>query len=369
MAEKRSGISRDLLIHPGETIRDLIVERDIAQKELARRIGISEAFLSDVINGKKDISKGLAKGLEYAFGVSSSFWLNLQANYDAELLEVDEQETITEDEKKILKTLRGVVGYLKTTKAIPDGITKEETVLALRRIFGISNLRNLKTLVPDGAFRMSKKISPVPEVMGAWLCICKRFESNTVMEQSFIKERTDELVSELKSIMIKNPHNLEKQLTDLLGKYGIAFALMPNFKGAPVQGYISKKQDNTYQMILTLRGSYADIFWFSLMHELGHIVNGDLSKSSVFMDADCPADELKEQRADQFASEALLREEDYRIFIDEKDYENITEIKTFARSQGVPPYIVIGRLQKEGKIPYSYFSNYKLQYKWGEISV
>ena len=101
MAVKNRGISPDLLIHPGETISDLLKERGITQKELAQRAGVSEAFLSDVIHGKKDISKGLAMGLEYAFGVPGSFWLNLQANYDAELLNLQEEESVEEEEKGV----------------------------------------------------------------------------------------------------------------------------------------------------------------------------------------------------------------------------------------------------------------------------
>ncbi len=54
--------------------------------DLAQKTGISEELLSDVIHGRKAISENLAMGLEYAFGVSKSFWLNLQANYDAEYL-------------------------------------------------------------------------------------------------------------------------------------------------------------------------------------------------------------------------------------------------------------------------------------------
>jgi addiction module HigA family antidote len=89
MAEKRRVISPDLVIHPGETIYDLLQDRGITQKELALRAGVSESFLSDVIHGKKDISKSLALGLQYVFDVPSSFWLNLQANYDAEILALD----------------------------------------------------------------------------------------------------------------------------------------------------------------------------------------------------------------------------------------------------------------------------------------
>ena len=74
------------LIHPGEIISDILEERNLTQKELAQRAGVSETFLSEVIHGKKDISKGLAAGLECALEVPHSFWLNLQANYDAKMI-------------------------------------------------------------------------------------------------------------------------------------------------------------------------------------------------------------------------------------------------------------------------------------------
>ena len=74
------------LIHPGETISDILEERNLTQKELAQRAGVSETFLNEVIHGKKDISKELAMGLECELEVPHSFWLNLQANYDAEMI-------------------------------------------------------------------------------------------------------------------------------------------------------------------------------------------------------------------------------------------------------------------------------------------
>ena len=70
------------LIHPGEIISDI----NLTQKELAQRAEVSETFLSEVIHGKKDISKELAMGLECALEVPRSFWLNLQANYDAKMI-------------------------------------------------------------------------------------------------------------------------------------------------------------------------------------------------------------------------------------------------------------------------------------------
>ena len=74
MAEKKTGISHNLIIHPGETIADVLEERGITQAELSSRAGVSSAYVSNVIAGKKGISVNFARGLEYALGVPKSFW-------------------------------------------------------------------------------------------------------------------------------------------------------------------------------------------------------------------------------------------------------------------------------------------------------
>ena len=41
MAAKRIGISLDLIIHPGETIADILEDRNITRAELAAATGVS----------------------------------------------------------------------------------------------------------------------------------------------------------------------------------------------------------------------------------------------------------------------------------------------------------------------------------------
>lgn len=357
------GISPELVIHPGETISDILEERNITQKELAQRAGVSEAFLSDVIRGKKDISKGLAMGLEYALGVPSSFWLNLQANYDAELLTLQEESTVQEEERHILTKLHEVVEYLKKKRCIATDATQEQTILNVRKYLQISSLKSLSCLAPSGAFRMSEKATIDPYVLGAWLCLCKVQSSAHRPIQRFDPAKVSELVSEIKGIMCGQCDNLQAALTSLFAEYGIDFSIVHNFRGAPVQGYIDYKDDGTYQMVVTIRGAFADIFWFSLLHELGHIVNGDIIKPGRFIDAEGAENARREKKADDFACCALLNPDDYKSFVAASNYR-LWNIEDFARSQNVPLYIVIGRLQKEGRIPYSWYANYKVKYKW-----
>lgn len=118
-------------------------------------------------------------------------------------------------------------------------------------------------------------------------------------------------------------------------------------------------------MVLTIRGAYADIFWFSLFHEIGHIVNGDISKVGVYIDTIEGNDEAKENAADMFARDALLNATDYKLFVARGDY-SIGTIESFARTQRVAPYVIIGRLQKEERISYAMYNDYKLRYKWAD---
>ena len=75
-------IERDLIIHPGETIKEIILDRNMTQEELGIKINFSKEYISDVIKGKKSISDRFAKALENVFGISIEFWINLQNIYD-----------------------------------------------------------------------------------------------------------------------------------------------------------------------------------------------------------------------------------------------------------------------------------------------
>lgn len=361
MATKITGISRDLIIHPGETINDILLEREITQAELAARTGVTPAYICNVIAGKKDISARFAFALEYALGISKSFWINLQANYDAELLEVSELETITDEERIARNCLKDIVKCLRETGKMPARESMDDSILSLRKALQMSNIANLKEMVPKGALRMSATSKVDPYVMGAWIRLCQIAGEKHNVSTGFDLQKIDELVVKAKTVMCNAGEFVQRSLTDLFGEYGIDFSVVRNFRGAPVQGYISKKNDGTYQMVLTIRGAYADIFWFSLFHELGHIVNGDVTGSINFIDYDKNAD--IEVEANDFASSMLIDPGAYKRFVEESDY-SLDAIKKFAKSQGIRPYIVIGRLQREKKLEYNKYSSEKVRYKW-----
>ena len=101
---------------------------------------MTEKHVSTVIHGQKGISAAFARKLEYALGIETSFWMNLQANYDRELLEFEEVNNITEAELGVLKNLKEVIEVWTSFGWLDEETNPAAMVLDFRMIFGISNL-------------------------------------------------------------------------------------------------------------------------------------------------------------------------------------------------------------------------------------
>ena len=361
MAGKVIGLSHDLIIHPGETLLEILQDKNMSQKELAIRSGMTEKHISSVVNGKSPISVSFAKKLEYVLGIECSFWTNLQTNYDIELSEFQEMNEISEAEIDISKNLKKVLKVFKNVISIDDNMTGATLVLYLRKLLGISNLTGIPNLVMQTAFRMTHKSIDI-YVLYTWIKLCELITQNTIIDTPLDIEKLQDEIPHIKSLMQEQDINISiKKLTDIFSACGIVFRVVKNVPGAPVQGFIEKHNNGNLILCLTIRNSFADIFWFSLFHEIAHIINGDITNTSL-VDYDCSESE-QEQKADLYASNTLINQDDYESFVSKKDF-HIGNIEQFSKQQNVPIWIVIGRLQKEKHIPFSYFAQYKPRYKW-----
>ena len=93
---------------------------------------------------------------------------------------------------------------------------------------------------------------------------------------------------------------------------------------------------------LSLLGRWEDMFWFSFFHEAGHILLH--GKRSAFVDGGT-RDGAFEDEADAFSARHLIPP------ADEPDLLRIrtpADVRRFAERQGIPPAVVVGRLQREG---------------------
>lgn len=362
MVEKMNGLSRELIIHPGETLKDILVDRGMTQAELAKRTGVSGKHISNVVNGLSPITANFAKKLEYVFDVEAEFWTNLQTIYDNELQDYEEKIGIQEEEFSIIKTLKDVIKYLEENNLIKKGLDKVYKVIEIRKFLNVSNLTAIPSLTVSGAFRGSENCSYDPYVLFAWQKICEVKTNLINVEDELNIEKLESAIPYIKSLMFLEPNKMHEELIKIFSECGIAFEIIKHFKGAPVQGYITKNSNETLSLCMTIRNSYADIFWFSLFHEISHILNGDVSISKRFIDFDFTKDDT-EIKADNMAGNFLIQDESYNEFVENNDF-SLSTIQEFSRKNKVAPFVTIGRLQKDNHISYQMFSSHKPRYKW-----
>ena len=351
------GLSRDCIIHPGETLAEIIEDRGMRQRELSVRTGVSEKHISTIIHGKKGISTSFARKLEYALGIEALFWINLQNNYERELLEFEELNNITEDEINLIKKLKEVIEKWEQLGWLDREANPATMILDLRRIFGISNLLDTPKITYNAAYRAQIKNTNVdPYVLFAWQRMCEMLTEKVDIADSVNTEMLREKIPDIKQIMFLEEQQIKVKLTHIFAECGIAFDIVPNFKGAPVQGFIKKKDDDSLILCMTPRQKFKDIFWFTLFHEIAHILNGDTKNE--FVDFDSISNTI-EEKADSKASGLLIDTKVFNAFVRAERYKQPSEIKALAESQNVKDFIVLGRLMKENVIPWKARERYE----------
>ena len=111
------------------------------------------------------------------------------------------------------------------------------------------------------------------------------------------------------------------------------------------------------------RGLDADKFWFSLFHEIKHVLQQKIK--TVFISTSTKEmmelNNALEKEADEFASSYLISKAQMKQFSPSK-YITDEEIAAFARSIGIHPGIVAGRLQHEKIIPPNRCAHLKEKY-------
>lgn len=107
--------NKTVAIPPGESLKEILRDRNIKQKDFAKEISISEKHLSHIIQGKVALSANVARKLQDALGIPLSFWMSLEGKYQEDLIRVQEEKKQIKEYE--LKTSRK---FIKRAKDIAN---------------------------------------------------------------------------------------------------------------------------------------------------------------------------------------------------------------------------------------------------------
>ena len=334
-------------IHPGITVQRTLDSLGMTQKRLAERMGLSEKHISQIINGEASITADTAFLLQNALGGSASFWFNLDKNYRETLARL-EQEQRAAEEVELAK--RHPYLELKKRGFVKDTRDSIEKVLELWKFYGVNSLKSVQ-LTESVAWRRGATEQVNVESLAAWLR-CGELEAkdaaSKVEIQEFNETKLKALIPKLRAYTNERGDFWSRVVNDLAGA-GVILTAVEHFKGTRANGAMRWIGDNPV-IQLSAYGKNADGVWFSLMHEIGHILkHGRKQKHISFVKG--KEKSPTENEADAFASETLIPQKDFDLFVVRGDFSQ-ENIRLFAEAQGIDPGIVVGRLKISGIIDF-----------------
>lgn len=335
---------------PGATIREQLGDRKLSQKEFAARMDLSEKHISKLINGDVQLTPEVAVRLEMVLGVPAKFWINLEAVYREKLVKVQNENTMDADE-----TLAKQLPYNEMAKFgwVPETRDSKEKVVNLRKYFEVVELQLLEN---NQITRIACRRLAITEksdfALMAWAQEAKIKARDIETSPINIKALVSS-IPEIRKMTLLKPAIFCPKLKSVLADCGIALVFLPHLKGSFLQG-ASFMDGKKIVVGLTARGKDADKFWFSLFHEMAHIILGHIGQP----DGTCEEDE---KNADAWSSDTLIPSELFKKFTSEESISQ-TKVCAFANEIGIAPGIVVGRLQNEGCIEYSMMNGLKEHY-------
>ncbi len=346
----------DYAIHPGEYLEEVLESRNITNRDFADRVGLTEKAVSQIVNGKALYSPETAIAFEKALDIKAEIWLNLADTYQLFVARTEERRRL-ESEETAEWVNKFPLPDMRKLQIIPN--IRKTDILAdhILRFFKVSNPDTWDEYTEKKAasFRRSTKFKESPEATAVWLRIAER-ASEEIETTPFDKASFRETLKAIQILTTDTQRDFISEMTNLCASSGVTFVIVPELKATHLSGAARWLSPEKAMIALSLRYKKNDQFWFSFFHEAAHILLH--GKKTTFLDAKGNDIDETEQEADRFAANHLMPQGLYQTFIERKGYSE-WEVRDAARSFGIHPGIVVGRLQHEKHIPFSWHNGLK----------
>lgn len=366
MTDRGHVFSPDWVSPPGDTIHDLMTERDWSQAELAHRLGFGLKHLDQLVKGKAPITEDTALRLERVLGSTANFWLNREAKYRERLARLQAVEWLDELPLADLRKAK-VIPDERITAAIKPALAER-----LLRFFDIASPKEWQSHygAMQASFRRTKKTQSDIGAITSWLRLGER-TAEQLETPKYDRAKFKRALQQIRELTVLKPQEFYPELRCFCAEAGVKLALVPALPRAHVSGAARWLDSHSPLIQLSLYGKTNDRFWFTFFHEAAHILLHANQKTDIFLDdiGGTGQSSQHEDEANQWAGDLLIPPG--RI-CEVRNPNSKEEILAFAREMNIHPGIVVGRLQHECLLGYKtglnkLKVNFELVKKTGEV--
>ncbi len=343
------------VVTTGDFITEWMADSGINAAELARRLGTSRKHVSELLRGKAPLTHEVALDLERVTGVPARLWNLYEAGYRGDLARrsADEELAALHEQAAAFP-----LSYLRKFSFISSGARdRAGTVRELLGILGVANFDAFGATWRTGsiAYRRSASARDNLPALATWLALAEREADERGDAPSFDRVALQKLIPELRTLTShEDAVGAVNTATDKLREVGVTLCFIPAVPGLGVHG--ATRWINSKPLIqLSLLWRTDDQLWFTLFHELGHVLlHGD---KELYLNGEHTG---AEDEADAWASDLLIPP---AVATRLPRDRNIAAVQAIAAELGIAPGIVLGRIQRETK-DYAWGTSLKRKFNW-----
>jgi HTH-type transcriptional regulator/antitoxin HigA len=336
---------------PGYFIQEQMDLRHWIQEDLADVMGVSEKHLNKILKNKQPITLDIARLLGEIFDTSPQYWINIDSGYRLWLGQERSEKEIAADIKGIIYERMPVndmikKGWLTPFKDVDD---------LKRQVLEFWDWEKLDFSRLDKHLPcLTRKSDAFNQFNASYALTWYQKACNVASEKKVRKydqEKLKALYEDMHTYTIK-PDGIDQFIKELY-KTGVIFFVLPHLLKTYLDGAAFYSGNNPV-IVYTGRYHRIDNFWFTVAHEIAHILK-HLSERLPFI-----LDDLKngvidklEKEANELASKHLKHNDIYSFLEPYLGYLTISKVEECAKKYQVHPSIIVGKLAHEKKISFS----------------
>lgn len=341
-------------LHPGFRIKAELKKMGLTQKGAAAILEMQPSHLSELVRGRRNITKAIASKMETLLPIPALEWLRMQAVYDYQChSEVYKDDSEIEAERLLAEynTIYDMRIIFRTTDKVKERPSER---LAFCKDFLHFGTPSEQARITQGRFHKSGKTGLDTRMIATWSVLAMyEAEQKPMPIGVFKREKCDELGNKLEIIFSDN-HNTLNRTERVLSEYGIKFSVVPKIPHASIDGFAFYTQGIPC-IVVTKRFDRIDNLAFAVLHELGHLKlhlsQDDIGKVTV-INPEAEKIEREELEANEYATNLLIPDSLWNTLPPMKLYPRFiqAQVTKWARANNKNKWIVLGRISHETNI-------------------
>ena len=262
-------------VPPGMTIKEVLEDHHMTQKELAVRLGLSEKHISKLINGEVPLTQDVAIRLERVLDIEASFWNGLEATYREAILKVEYENSIDE-EINFAKPF----GYAKLARLgiVPETKKAAEQVNNLQKFFEVASLKHVANeMVMPLVYENIKDMEPDKKSAIYTLVQITKGRARFVEVNPYDAELLEKFIPKIKDLSSEPLITVKEPLKDMLAACGVIIVYLPIIDNI-TSTCITYSKGNS--IVLGIPTEDSDAFWTLLGEALHNLLERDYQRSN-----------------------------------------------------------------------------------------